>query len=86
MGGYDYMLRTNPSVESITLIPGLDTKGERLAFLQALNYLISHPRYLSMRVIPISIEQQNLLESDQKSNFTDSLLEEIKQLKQLLLD
>lgn len=86
MGGYDYMLRTNPSVESITLIPGLDTKGERLAFLQALNYLISHPRYLSLRVIPISIEQQNLLESDQKSNFTDNLLEEIKQLKQLLLD
>ncbi|KAH3668320.1 hypothetical protein OGAPHI_002074 [Ogataea philodendri] len=71
--------------ESVKLIPGLDTKDERLNLVSGLNYLLSHPKFLSSRVVASSQEEQKQLDTD-KNRFVDQLLEEIKQLKNMLLD
>lgn len=38
------------NVEDVKLVPGLDNIQERKIFVNALNYLLSHPKYLAMKV------------------------------------
>ncbi|ODV85128.1 hypothetical protein CANARDRAFT_28428 [[Candida] arabinofermentans NRRL YB-2248] len=86
LDAYDYIKNVTPNLEKIVLVPGLDTKEERFNFVTGLNYLISHPKFLSLRIVPVDAEQQRLLESDEKSKFLDFLLDEIRELKESILE
>ncbi|KAG7740271.1 hypothetical protein KL912_001449 [Ogataea haglerorum] len=72
--------------DSVKLIPGLDSKEERLNLVNGLNYLISHPKFLSSRIVASNLEEQKLLDSDEKYKLVDRVLDEIKQLKDMLLE
>jgi nuclear pore complex protein Nup188 len=63
------------NIEDVKLVPGLDTIQERKTFVNALNYLLTHPKYLSMKVRTIDGEIT-----------ISQLTEELKLLKDSLLD
>lgn len=68
----------------IKLVPGLDGEDDRKKLATAFNYLISHPKYLTLRIVPADAEEQRLLQSDNNVKFIESVLDKLKQLKESL--
>lgn len=62
------------SIDDVELVPGLDTIAERKIFVNALTYLLSHPKYLAMKI--------RTMDDDMS---VDQLTEEIRSLKESLL-
>jgi nuclear pore complex protein Nup188 len=58
----------------VAIIPGLDTIQERTIFVNALNYLLSHPKYLAMKVRTIDGEMTITEFAEELKLLKDSLL------------
>ncbi|CDK29128.1 unnamed protein product [Kuraishia capsulata CBS 1993] len=63
----------------------LDTKDQKNDFVGVMNYLISHPKFLSIRFFPTSPEEQRLLNSDGKAVLIERLIQEFRGLKESIL-
>ncbi|KAH3688887.1 hypothetical protein WICPIJ_000132 [Wickerhamomyces pijperi] len=48
------------------IIPGLDTDKARVTLQGSLSHLLAHPKFLTSKVIPTSLEEQTLFEGDDK--------------------
>ncbi|CAI8494941.1 unnamed protein product [Pichia kudriavzevii] len=73
---YNYVsVELGKDIETVALVPGLDTLQERKNFVNALNYLLTHPKYLSLKVRTI----------DGKTTL-EELTEALKSLKDSLLE
>ncbi|QOU18664.1 hypothetical protein BRETT_001731 [Brettanomyces bruxellensis] len=69
---------------AVVLVPGLDTETERKKLVIALKYLISHPKYLSLRIVPSNEDEQRILQSDDSSKLVEGVLAKLKELKSVL--
>lgn len=71
---YNYVsAELGKNIEDVRLVPGLDTLQEKKVFVNALNYLLTHPKYLAMKVRTVD------------GNITiKALTEELKSLKDSL--
>lgn len=49
-------IETNQPVEEVKLVPGLDTIEERRDFVNVINYLLSHPKYLGSKIRTLNRE------------------------------
>lgn len=79
------MNNSNLDNEEPSFIPGLDTLEQRQSLINVFNYLLSHPKFLSMRVQPITLEETRAAEKDNKM-FTESFINGIKELKGSLME
>ena len=69
----------------VELLPGLDTEQEKNTLNIALNRLLTHPKYLNSRIVPISLEEARLLEEDHtRAEFVKHISREIKKLQESL--
>lgn len=51
LDAYNYVsTELGKNIDDVRLIPGLDTLEQRKEFVNALNYLLTHPKYLAMKV------------------------------------
>lgn len=84
LDAYNY-IRNSMTAEmgdgSVVLVPGLDTDSERRKFSNALSYLIAHPKYLTLRIVPSSAEEQRELQSEDNIKFIEKILQQLKDLK-----
>ncbi|SCU78576.1 LAMI_0A05094g1_1 [Lachancea mirantina] len=77
--------KTSSEVEAIQLFFGLDSKQERKEFNATLDHLLTHPKFLSSRIIPTTLEEQRLLEQEPtRAQFSKSITESIRQLQAAL--
>ncbi|VEU20487.1 DEKNAAC101295 [Brettanomyces naardenensis] len=89
LDAYNYIRNSTATDEeegAIRLVPGLDTADDRHKLAAALNYLISHPKYLTLRIIPSNSEEQRALQSDDSVKFIEGFLAKLKELKASLED
>lgn len=71
--------------EDIELVVGLDTEQKRRALSVALNRLLTHPKYLNSRVVPTTVEEQQLSEDDTtRIEFVKEIYKRIKGLQESL--
>ncbi|QPG77273.1 hypothetical protein FOA43_004681 [Brettanomyces nanus] len=87
LDAYNYIRNsaiTEDTSELVRLVPGLDTEVERHKLSIALSYLISHPKYLTLRIVPSSAEEQRTLQSDDSMKFTEEVVCLLKELKSSL--
>ncbi|CDH13673.1 related to Nucleoporin NUP188 [Zygosaccharomyces bailii ISA1307] len=69
----------------VELLPGLDTEQEKKTLNSGLNRLLTHPKYLNSRIVPISLEEARLLEEDHtRAEFVKQISREIKKLQESL--
>lgn len=71
--------------KQVELIIGLDTEQERRLLKSVLNRLLTHPKYLNSRVVPTTIDEQRLLETDStRVDFVKKICKHIKELQESL--
>lgn len=68
-------IEMNKAIEDVRLVPGLDTIEERKILLNALSYLLSHPKYLTSRIRAVRGETSS-----------EKLHKGVEDLKNLLID
>ncbi|ODV77432.1 uncharacterized protein CANTADRAFT_97093 [Suhomyces tanzawaensis NRRL Y-17324] len=71
----------------LKILPGLDTEGKRDEFIDYINNLLKHPKFLTSRVLPSSIDEQRIIEKGGVGyeKFVNNLIEEIRDLKEFLI-
>lgn len=82
---YEYGQTTSIQLpESIGGIPGLDTTQDLKDLSNSLIHLLAHPKYLTSRVIPTTLEEQKLFEGEDKirTPLVEQLVSEIKELQE----
>lgn len=87
----DYLTDSNirtkivDDTEVIELFHGLDTTTEKMELSAAFNHLLTHPKYLSSRIVPTTLEEQRLLEDDEsRLIFVKKIINEIRTLQKSL--
>ncbi|KAK6459197.1 nucleoporin [Scheffersomyces xylosifermentans] len=65
------------------VLPGLSTESKREEFVDCINNLLKHPKFLTSRVAPSSLEEQSIIEKggEEYDNFVKELIQEIRDLK-----
>lgn len=89
----EYFLLLNPSESpydnqiDMPLLPSLETTIKRDAFINCINNLLKHPKFLVSRVTPCTIKEKRIFESRNLTymKFVKSLIEEICYLKSFLV-
>lgn len=83
-----YKMLTALLESAVASLPGLDTEENREEFVECLNNLLKHPKFLSSRVAPSSQEELRIWEQEDGgkalSSFVADLIEEIRDLKEML--
>ncbi|KAH3671800.1 hypothetical protein WICMUC_004558 [Wickerhamomyces mucosus] len=71
--------------ENLEIVPGLELSK---SLANSLTHLLAHPKFLTSRVIPTTLEEQRLFEGDDKirTPLVESLVEQINELKHSLED
>lgn len=85
----EYLRSISPSVTDdvdISVLPGLETEAKRDDFVDCLNNLLKHPKFLSSRIMPSSLEEKRILDNEDalKATFIKGLIDEIRELKDSL--
>ncbi|CAI5757283.1 unnamed protein product [Candida verbasci] len=67
-------------------LPGLNTESKQEDFVDCIENLLKHPKFLSSRIVPSSIEEQTAMEKggDTLDKFTKKIIDEIKTLKDFI--
>lgn len=81
------LLSTKISEQSIEIVPGLDSnQDEKNSLSNSLTHLLAHPKFLTSRVIPTSLEEQKAFEGEDKTRtvLVEQLVAQINNLKQYL--
>lgn len=75
------------TVSDVPILPGIDSEAKREDFLDYINNLLKHPKFLTSRIAPSSIEEQKLIENGGKffDQFVQGMIEEISSLKDYLV-
>lgn len=65
------------------IFPGLESESRREDFVDCIENLLKHPKFLSSRIIPSSVEEQQIIERGGKvfEKFVHSLIDEIRDFK-----
>lgn len=65
------------------LLPGLETESKRDDFVECINNLLKHPKFLSSRILPCSPEEQRMVEGGDVTyrKFINNSIDEIRELK-----
>ncbi|KAI5963511.1 NUP188 [Candida pseudojiufengensis] len=68
------------------ILPGIESESKRDDFIDCIDNLLKHPKFLTSRIIPSSHEEQIIIErgDEQYNNFVKRVFEEIRGLKTLL--
>lgn len=68
VGLYREFAQTHPGglSEPVEIIAAIDSAESRAALDKSLKHLLAHPKYLTSRVVPTSLEEQKLFEGDDK--------------------
>ncbi|ODQ82451.1 hypothetical protein BABINDRAFT_5416 [Babjeviella inositovora NRRL Y-12698] len=68
----------------VVLFPGLETEDDRASLSDRLKYLLSHPKFLSSRVAPCTLEEQRIFDNGGKAleRFIADIVGEIRDLKE----
>lgn len=76
----------NIQQQTAEIIPELDSKKGRKALSDAFNHLLAHPKFLTSRIIPTTLEEQRLFEGEDKvrTPLVEQLASQIRDLKQSL--
>ncbi|CCH45321.1 Nucleoporin [Wickerhamomyces ciferrii] len=85
----DYgMNLNNMQQQSTEIIPELDSKRGRKTLSDAFTHLLAHPKFLTSRIIPTTLEEQRSFEGEDKirTPLVEQLASQISELKQSLLD
>lgn len=77
-------LREYEEGESVQFMLGVDTREQRISLANVLSYLVSHPKYLSLRVGASNAEEQRNMDTE-KAKFVDRIVDEIRDLKDSLV-
>jgi nuclear pore complex protein Nup188 len=74
--------------ETADIIPGLDSPEGRAALNKSLIHLLAHPKYLTSRVIPTTLEEQRLFEGEDKvrTPLVEKLVSQITDVQQTLTE
>lgn len=69
----------NSNTVDVPVLPGLDSPAKREDFVDNINNLLKHPKFLTSRISPSSIEELRIIEADGKifDSFVKGLIEEI---------
>ncbi|KAM3164306.1 hypothetical protein ACU8KH_01209 [Lachancea thermotolerans] len=71
------------NTEIIELFFGLDTDAEKRELSASFRHLLTHPKYLNSRIVPTTLEEHRLLESeDTRSQFVKRIVLGIKDLQE----
>lgn len=75
---------TGQNSVDMPILPGLDTEAKRDDFVDCINNLIKHPKFLSSRIVPSSIEEVQIIEKGDVlfSRLAKVIVEEIRELKE----
>ena len=73
-------------VIDMKVLPGLSSESKRDEFVDCLNNLLKHPKFLTSRVAPSSIDEHRIIKKGGKDydNFVNELIQEIRDLKDFL--
>lgn len=82
------MSSARPVKESLEIIPLLDTVEGRTSLHKSLTHLLAHPKYLTSRVLPTTLEEQRLFEGEDKvrTALVEKLVSQITEVQQLLAE
>lgn len=75
------------TISDVPILPGIDSEAKREDFMDYINNLLKHPKFLTSRIAPSSIEEQKLIENGGKAFelFVQSMIEDISSLKDYLV-
>lgn len=77
-----FSLMANTTID-VPVLPGIDSVAKREDFIDYINNLLKHPKFLSSRISPSSIEEQRIIELGGQpfEVFVKNLIEEISALR-----
>ena len=69
----------------LNVFPLLDTESKREDFVDSINNLLKHPKFLSSRIVPCSSEEQRIFDIGGQSyeKFILNLIDEIRELLEI---
>lgn len=78
----------NMQQQTAEIIPELDSKKSRKALSEAFTHLLAHPKFLTSRIIPTTLEEQRMFEGEDKirTPLVEQLASQISELKQCLTE
>lgn len=70
----------------VPVLPGLESEPKREEFTDYISNLLKHPKFLTSRILPSSLEEQRIIESGgpEFDTFVANIIEEITSLKESL--
>lgn len=73
-------------VVDMSILPGIDTESRRENFVNKVNNLLKHPKFLTTRIQPSSIEEQRIIELGDANydQFVKSIIDDIRDIKDFL--
>lgn len=79
----EYLQNNNSKLD---IFPGLETDAKRDEFVECINNLLKHPKFLALRVAASSRDEQRIMEKgDEKSSvLVKTLIDEIREFKEYL--
>ncbi|EMG49570.1 hypothetical protein SBY92_004513 [Candida maltosa Xu316] len=79
------LIDENDTVD-MKILPGLESESKRDDFVDRIENLLKHPKFLSSRIAPSSVEEQQIIERGGESldRFVQNLIDEIRDLKDYL--
>lgn len=74
---------SGPDFVDMQVLPGLESEARRVDFVECINNLLKHPKFLSSRIVPCSPEEQRIVEKGDVaySKFVNNSIEDIRELK-----
>ena len=76
-------LQLNNSDGKLDFLPGLETAVKREEFVECINNLLKHPKFLASRISPATVEEQRIIEKrgDAHNLLMSNVISEIRDLK-----
>jgi nuclear pore complex protein Nup188 len=73
-------------VVDMSILPGIDSESKRENFVNKVNNLLKHPKFLTTRIQPSSIEEHRIIEMGDASydQFVKSIIDDIRDIKDFI--
>lgn len=74
------------NIVDIPILPGLESEVKREDFMDHINNLLKHPKFLTSRILPSSNDEQRIIDAGGApfDSFVNSVIEEISSLKEFV--
>ncbi|CUM65241.1 uncharacterized protein PRCAT00002873001 [Priceomyces carsonii] len=86
LNGTDDFGEHETNTVDISVLPGLDSESKREEFVECINNLLKHPKFLASRISASSLEEQRLIEAGGPNFdlFVKNIVDEIRDMKDIL--